>query len=75
MALKGDPRIDDGLLKDIDHCGKELLYAYRNGVPPELLNGFIAQVGGIRFIREKVKDPDAREPWYDKNLPWITWSE
>ncbi len=48
----------------------QLLYAWRHGIPPELLTGFVAQIGGIRRIRSRLTD-DERESWYRPDLPWL----
>ncbi len=48
----------------------ELLYASRHGIPPELLTGFISQVGGIRGIRLRL-GRNEMESWYRPALSWL----
>lgn len=52
----------------ISEYGTELLYAHRHRIPPELLIGFIHQVGGIKRIREQ---GERLEHWYREDLPWV----
>lgn len=51
---------------------RQLLYAYRHGVPPELLTGFLLQTGTSNATARS-SDPEHREAWYDasRTNEWI----
>lgn len=44
--------------------GRQLLYADRHDIEPDLLIGFILQTGDPDAISKKAKYPDKREDWY-----------
>lgn len=61
IALKGNV---------VSKYAKQLVYADRHDIPPELLTGFLYQVGGIRRITNILK-AGAYERWYRKDLSWL----
>lgn len=57
-------------LNVVSKFAAQLLYASQHGIPPELLTGFLTQIGGIRRIRLRLANDD-RESWYRPDLPWL----
>jgi len=49
---------------EINKYSKQLLYALRHRIDPDLLIGFLYQTGSPEQIAEKVRDPTCREEWY-----------
>lgn len=49
----------------ISRFGRQLLYARRHRIPPELLTGFLHQVGSIIAVGKKADDPTKTEEWHD----------
>jgi hypothetical protein len=47
-----------------------LEYADKHDIPPELLLGFITQVGGIKAACEKLGE-GRMEEWFNPQLPWL----
>jgi|GEM_PF-3941613 len=68
-AADGDEGISLGDDKVLNY-GKILRYAAMHHIPPELLEGFAHQVGGIAAIKEKLKEGKT-EVWLTQNLAWI----
>lgn len=65
-ALAGVRATNDDLLtrNEVMRFGRQLIYAERHGVRPELLVGFVYQCGGPDIISEKASRPDCREEWW-----------
>jgi hypothetical protein len=70
-ALKAIWKDDEIGLKGsvISKYAKQLAYAARHNIPPELLIGFLYQVGGITKIANNLNS-GSYEKWYRSNLPW-----
>lgn len=49
---------------DITRFGRQLSYADRHNIAPQLLIGFLVQTGTISEICQKVTNPETRERWY-----------
>lgn len=57
--------------RSISRYGAELLYAHKHKIPPELLIGFISQVGGSSAIRKKL-NAGRKETWFTPKLSWLS---
>lgn len=57
--------IDDGAVlltsSEITKSSQRMLYAWKNGVPPEMYDGFVHQVGVVNIPKRLAAD--MREPW------------
>lgn len=63
-----DPTTDNLRKDEVSRFGRQLLYAHRHRIEPELLIGFLHQSGTPDEIATKVADPDRREDWYFANM-------
>lgn len=53
-----------------DYCNA-LEYADKHEIPPELVIGFIKQVGGLKKAGEKLASNKIEE-WFNSSLPWLS---
>ena len=63
------PKIREFRRDELFRFGRQLQYAYRHDIDPDLLIGFLAQTGTIKDIAEKVaEDANGVEAWYAAKL-------
>jgi hypothetical protein len=71
LSVLRDPKSDNIKKYQVSRFGRQLIYAKRHKIPPELLIGFLYQSGGPDVVASKAADATKLEDWTSSYFNWL----